>query len=188
VPPEATDVLAFWFGARARGLWFATDPAFDDDIRVRFGSLVDAVADEAFEPWILDGEGALAFTIVLDQFPRNLFRGSARAFAHDRRARQVAGRAIDAGFDRAAPLDRQLFFYLPFEHSESLADQERSLVLFTRWANAHQDAARAAADDELTYVRRHLETIRRFGRFPHRNAALGRTSTPDELEFLAKLA
>src|SRR5262249_28851610 len=123
---------------------------------------------------------------ALDQFPRNLHRGTPAAFAHDARARRAAAAAIDRGFDLAAALDQRMFFYLPFQHSELLADQERSVALFTRWAADHPAAPRAQAEDQLSYAVRHHEIIQRFGRFPHRNRALDRTSTADELAFLTE--
>lgn len=174
-------VLEFWFGERARTLWFATDPAFDAEIRSRFGDAVDEAASGNLDAWSSSAGGALALIIMLDQFPRNLHRGSARAFAHDARARALAAHAIASGFDRAVPLDRRRFFYLPYQHSEELADQERSVELFSRWADEHPAHDRANADDEMTYVHAHHDLIRRFGRFPHRNAALGRASTAAEL-------
>lgn len=179
------EVLEFWFGEHARSRWFAKDTAFDDEIRSRFEA--DTIAANAGEraAWLADADGALALAILLDQFPRNMYRGSARAFACDARAREVAARAIERGLDAAVPVERRLFFYLPFEHSESLADQDRAVELFTRWVEAHDPAQRADADDEMKYVRRHREIIERFGRFPHRNAALGRASTEEELAFLA---
>lgn len=184
--PAASEVLEFWFGDRARARWFAREPAFDEEIRSRFGAIVDAAATGACDHWIASGDGALALVILLDQFPRNLHRGSARAFAHDAQARDVAASAIASELDVTAPLDRRRFFYLPFQHSEALPDQVRSVELFSRWASEHPAASRADADDEMTYVHRHHEIILRFGRFPHRNAALGRSSTAAELAFLAE--
>jgi uncharacterized protein (DUF924 family) len=182
--PPASEVLEFWFGEPARSLWFATRPTFDDEVRSRFGAVVAAAAAGELDPWAADPGSALALTIVLDQFPRNIHRGTPAAFAHDARARAVADRAIQRRFDLAVPLDRRIFFYLPFQHSEVLADQDCSVKLFTRWASEHPEDRRAHADDEMTYVIRHHEIIRRFGRFPHRNAILGRASTPDEIAFL----
>jgi uncharacterized protein (DUF924 family) len=178
-------ILDFWFGERARPLWFATDPAFDAEIRSRFATTLLEAASHNLDHWSATADGALALIIVLDQFPRNLHRGSARAFAHDAKARALAERAIAAGFDRAVPLDRRRFIYLPFQHSEDLADQERSVELFSQWADEHPVHDRAGAQEEMTYVHAHHEAIRRFGRFPYRNAALGRTSTPAELAYLA---
>ncbi len=179
-------MLGFWFAERARTLWFATDPAFDAEITARFSDAVDQAARGGLDSWRSESDGVLALIIMLDQFPRNMYRGAARAFAHDAKARELAGHAIVHGLDRAVPLDRRRFIYLPFQHSEVLADQERSVELFSRWASEHADPERAVADDEMTYVLDHHDIIRRFGRFPHRNAVLGRTSTEAELAFLAK--
>lgn len=169
--PDA--VLAFW---RAAGpdKWFKKDTAFDDDIRGRFLETYEAAAAGQLADWELTAEGALALTIVLDQFPRNMFRGSARTFAADPLARAVAGRALARGFDIQTPMPGRQFFYLPFEHSEELADQERSVALF-----------RATGDADLVkWAEMHADIIRRFGRFPHRNTALGRDTTPEEQAFL----
>lgn len=184
--PSPVDVLTFWFSARARPLWFSTDRAFDDEIRQRFTAVVDAAVDGALDAWVADGDGALALTIVLDQLPRNMYRGTPKAFAADPRAREVATAAIDRGFDLAASLGRRMFFYLPFEHSEVLADQHRSVELFARWVDAHDAGRRAGAEEQMRYVVRHREIIERFGRFPHRNAVLGRASTPAEVAFLGE--
>lgn len=180
----AADVLEFWFGERARGRWFASEPAFDDEIRARFGAAVAAAARGDLADWAATADGALALVILLDQFPRNIHRGTPKAFESDGRALQVATDAIERGLDGATPLDRRMFFYLPFEHSESLPAQQRSVELFSRWAAEHPEDRRADVDDQMMYVLRHREIIERFGRFPHRNAVLGRTSTAAELAFL----
>jgi uncharacterized protein (DUF924 family) len=166
-------VLAFW---RAAGpdKWFKKDTAFDDEIRARFLATYEAAAAGGLADWERTPEGALALTIVLDQFPRNMFRGSARAFAADPLARAVAERALSRGFDTPMALRDRQFFYLPFEHSEALADQERCCALFL-----------ATGDAELAkWAELHADIIRRFGRFPHRNPVLGRTTTPEEQAFL----
>jgi uncharacterized protein (DUF924 family) len=180
------EVLTFWFADRARALWFSRSDAFDAEIRERFGATAAAAAAGELDAWGSDGDGALALIVVLDQFPRNLHRGSPLAFAGDARARAAASAAIDRGFDLAAPLDRRAFFYLPFEHSELLADQDRSVELFGRWVEAHPEDNRAGAEDQMTYAVRHREIIERFGRFPHRNAVVGRDSTAEEIAFLAE--
>jgi len=170
--PLPADVIAFW---RAAGpdRWFKKDAAFDDDIRRRFLTLHEAAAAGKLTAWEASAEGALALLILLDQFPRNMFRGEMRAFAGDPLARAISSRAILNGFDDAFP-DMRGFFYLPFEHSEDLADQERGLTLY-----------KAAGDaDGLKWAEIHADIIRRFGRFPHRNAVLGRVSTPEEQKFL----
>lgn len=177
----AAAVLDFWFGwpdsagfGRPRAAWFRRDPAFDADIRARFLADQELAAAGAYDGLATAPPGALALILMLDQFPRNLFRGSARAFACDPAARHVAARVVDAGWDRAMRDVERLFLYLPFEHSEDLADQDRSVALIA-----------ALGDGEWTrYAERHREIVQRFGRFPHRNAALGRETTAAERAFL----
>jgi len=180
--PLAAAVHAFWFGAppfASRPEWFRKDPAFDATIRTRFGEAVAAACAGAYGEWCATPRGALARVLLLDQFTRNIGRDSPAAFAGDARAIATADDAIARGFDRVLePVERQ-FMYLPFEHAEDPAAQDRSLALFGALA---RDAGR---DDLLDWAQRHADVIRRFGRFPHRNAALGRTSTPDEIAFLA---
>ena len=179
-----SDVLEFWFSEQSRALWFEKNAAFDEAIRGRFEDTVRAAADGELEHWERTAPGALALVIVLDQFPRNLYRGSARAFAADARAREVADRAIVRRLDQEIPLAQRHFFFLPFEHSESSGDQERSIALFQAWAEAHDGQARDRALEQMRYVHRHAEIVERFGRFPHRNEALGRESTESEIAFL----
>jgi uncharacterized protein (DUF924 family) len=170
--PGPGEVIAFWREA-GPDRWFNKNTAFDDEIRRRFLSLHEMAAAGKLTEWEGNPEGALALLILLDQFPRNMFRGQARAFATDPLARLVASRAILNGFDGAFP-DMRSFFYLPFEHSEDLKDQERGVTLY-----------KAASDaDGLKWAELHANIIRRFGRFPHRNAILGRVSTPEEQKFL----
>jgi uncharacterized protein (DUF924 family) len=167
------EILAFW---RAAGpdKWFEKDDAFDAEIRMRFLDTYTAAAAGRRAAWEEDADSALALVIVLDQFPRNMFRGDARTYAADSLARAVAERAIARGFDQCFPPVERRFFYLPYEHSETLADQERGVAL-----------NRAAGDEEgIKYAEIHADIIRRFGRFPHRNRILGRTTTPEEQEFL----
>ena len=170
---QPSAVLAFWRDAGPEK-WFNKDTAFDADIRMRFIETYEAAAAEKLADWEATAHGALALTIVLDQFPRNMFRGSARAFAADPLARAVAGRALDRGFDRGMAISDRQFFFLPFEHSESLADQERCCALF----------AAAGDADLLKWAQLHADIVRRFGRFPHRNALLDRVTTPAEQAFL----
>jgi uncharacterized protein (DUF924 family) len=168
------DVLDFWFADHAKPLWFEKDPAFDASIRERFAGLIEAGGAGALDDWLETPEGALALVLLLDQFPRNIHRGRPLAFAYDAKAREVAKAALARGHDRALPEDRRFFFYLPLEHSEDLADQERSVALFE-----------ALGDPQMIdYAVRHREIIARFGRFPHRNAILGRPATPEEEVFL----
>jgi uncharacterized protein (DUF924 family) len=173
VTRSADAVLAFWRSA-GPDKWFKKDTAFDDEIRARFLKTYEAAAHGELAAWEGTREGAFALAIVLDQFPRNMFRGSARAFAADPLALAVARRAIERGFDLQLPVQERAFFYLPFEHSEAMADQERCCELF-----------RSTGDAELLkWAELHTDIIRRFGRFPHRNAALGRVTTPEEQAFL----
>lgn len=177
--PRANEVLRFWFrGAERRKEWFAKDPSFDAEIRERFLRTYEDAASGAVKHWKEQPGDCLALVVALDQFPRNLFRGTARAFATDAAARDAAAHALDRGWDRAMLPVERLFLYLPFEHSESAADQERSLALM-RELSRHPETA-----DALEWAEKHFAVIARFGRFPHRNVALGRPSTPAEIEFL----
>jgi uncharacterized protein (DUF924 family) len=182
---EATALIDFWFGAprspsrfQQRPVWFKPDPAFDAQLRAQFGALRERAAAGGCAEWMLEAEPCLALILRLDQLPRNLFRGSAQAFATDAQARAAARAALARGFDRSLPAAWRQFIYLPFEHSEELADQELSVKL----------AAALARDpgfaETLDYAERHRAIIARFGRFPHRNAALGRKSTAEEEAFL----
>ena len=166
------EIVAFWRSAGPER-WFEKDAAFDAEVRRRFLAAHEAAAAGKLTAWEQSAEGALALLILLDQFPRNMFRGEARAFATDPLARAVASRAILNGFDGALP-DLRSFFYLPFQHSEDLKDQERGVALY----KASGDA------DGLKWAELHADIIRRFSRFPHRNAILGRVSTPEEQAFL----
>jgi uncharacterized protein (DUF924 family) len=182
---ESGTLLDFWFGApgsaerdRPRDMWFKTDPVFDETLRRRFLADCERAAAGACQPWLDEADSALALVLLLDQLPRNLFRCSPRAFASDPLARGAARHAIGRGFDRAMAPVRRWFFYLPFQHSELLADQELSLAL-TETLPDDGDKAEA-----LDYAKRHHIVIARFGRFPHRNRVLGRTSTAEEEAFL----
>jgi uncharacterized protein (DUF924 family) len=170
---SAADIVSFWREA-GPDRWFNKDTAFDSQIRDRFLATYEAAAAGHLSDWEHSAEGALALLILLDQFPRNMFRGEAQAFATDPLARAIAAGSIVRGFDSQVPKELQNFFYLPFEHSEDLADQERCIAF-----------NKAAGDMEnLKWAQIHADIIRRFGRFPHRNKALGRTTTPEEQEFL----
>jgi uncharacterized protein (DUF924 family) len=176
-------VLDFWFGAgeqygRRHARWFARDAAFDAEVRERFGALVEALVAGERRDWLAEPAACLARVVVLDQFPRQIHRGSARAFAGDRLALEAARHAVAQAYDaRRLPVER-MFLYLPFEHSEALADQERACALMQQLVPFPE------TNDALRYAAAHRDIIVRFGRFPHRNAALGRPSTPQELEFL----
>jgi len=172
----APEVLAFWFGSGAdygvaQKRWFEKDPAFDAQVRARFSEVHQALSNS--REWLGAPAECLARIIVLDQFPRNMFRGTARAFATDRLALAAARHAIASGYDRGWVRVEKIFAYLPFEHSESLEDQERACELM-----------QPLGEEQYDYALRHKAIIERFGRFPHRNAILGRASTPEELEFL----
>jgi uncharacterized protein (DUF924 family) len=180
---RAREVSGSWFGegpehGKRRKAWFEKDPAFDAAIRGRFLALYEDAAAERLSVWKENAVECLALVIVLDQFPRNMFRGTARAFATDALARDAATCAIDRGYDGGMFPVQRLFLYLPFEHGESLEDQWRALALMARLAPWPQTA------DAYPYAVRHWEIVRRFGRFPHRNTALGRPSTPEEIDFL----
>lgn len=181
LPPAAAEVLAFWFDDAdvARPEWFRKDPAFDDLIRQRFGGLIEQALAGAIDDWAATPEGALARIVVLDQFPRNVFRDTPRAFAGDRQALAAARALVDTGGDRLLPPRRRSFVYLPFEHAEDRAAQQTAVDLFGALAAERPDLA-----DLLEWARRHQVVIERFGRFPHRNRVLGRVDTAEEAAFL----
>ena len=169
-----SDVVAFWKDA-GPSKWFAKDDAFDSRFRRGFGDAHFAAARRALDHWAETPEGSLALLILLDQFPRNVFRGTGHAFATDPLGRMYAARALEAGHDLQIEGDIRRFFYLPFQHSEELADQERQRELF-------QTRMDRKPDDR--WAEHHHDVIARFGRFPHRNGALGRETTPEEQAFL----
>lgn len=168
------EVLEFWFSEKAKPLWFRSTPEFDAELRNRYLTTWQAAAAGQLGDWCDTPEGALALVIVLDQFPLNIFRGKPESFSTEAQSRNVAAAAIDKGWDRQIEKSRLAFLYLPFMHSEDLADQDRSVVLFEE----------AGLQDNLRFARHHRELIRRFGRFPHRNVILGRTSSDEELAYL----
>lgn len=178
---NAQDVIDFWFGAgdQPRAEWFRKDPAFDAAVRARFGALVERALQGGIDDWALSPQPALARIVVLDQFTRNVFRDTPAAFAGDALALAAAQSLVASAQDRdLAPLQRW-FVYLPFEHAEDRAAQQESMRLFGQLAAEH-----AAMADALEWARRHQVVIERFGRFPHRNAILGRVSTAEESAFL----
>jgi len=171
------DVLHFWFEESQPAQWFQVNPDYDRLIRDRFSVVVRMAREGLCDLWADDdADGALALCIVLDQFPRNIFRGQADAFASDAKALEVARAALARGYDRVMVPLRRRFLYLPFEHSERIADQEKSVSLF--------ESMRDQDPLGYDYALRHRDVILRFGRFPHRNAALGRISTAEELVWL----
>jgi uncharacterized protein (DUF924 family) len=178
-------VLSFWFGGPSdpwfgsdRVEWFRPSKAFDDEVRERFGALHAKIAGGECADWLNEPANALAYVIVLDQFSRNLYRGDPRAFACDERAREATKASIDRGFDLHLSSVRRPFLYMPLMHSEALEDQELSVQLFDRLARERPES------QYLPYAARHREIIARFGRFPHRNAVIGRATTPEEEAFL----
>jgi uncharacterized protein (DUF924 family) len=166
------DTLRFWFDEHPKD-WFVKNTAFDAEIRKRFLALHERAAAGRLEHWAQDPRGCLALVILLDQFPRNMFRGEARAFATDAQARMAARAILERAWDKAMTKSEQLFAYLPFEHSEALADQELACELMKNFD-----------EKQRQYAERHRDIIRRFGRFPHRNDLLGRENTAAEIEFL----
>lgn len=186
MPAEAHSVLDFWFGVptdpgygQARKVWFAKDDAFDAEVRRRFAATIEQALRGELEGWADDARSALAQILVLDQFTRNALRDTPRSFAGDARALAAASRLVGARLDESLPAFMRAFVYMPFEHAEGLALQDEAVRLFTR----------LVADDpgegsKLAYAHRHRAVIERFGRFPHRNAILGRQSTAEEIVFL----
>jgi len=181
--PRAAEVLSYWFGARddygkRRKCWFEKDDAFDAEVRRCFLTLHEDAARGALAAWQVDASDCLALIVVLDQFPRNIYRGAALAFATDAQALTVAQYALANRYDRGLLPVERMFAYLPFEHSESLEHQLAACELIEPLT------AFESTKDAHRYAIRHCDIIRRFGRFPHRNASLGRASSADELEFL----
>ena len=179
------DVLAFWFGREGekgygefREAWFSRDPDFDREVRDRFEDVYEEAVAGELEAWKGEARSCLALIVVLDQFPRNMFRGDARMYAADGLALAAARHAVEQAYDRELPPFQRMFVYLPFEHSENLEDQRFSVELFRRLAEE------TGSEDLTVYAVRHLRIIERFGRFPHRNEILGRRTTPEEAEFL----
>ncbi len=173
-PARIEEVLRFWFDDLSPDDWFESGEGVDNLIRERFQELHEALREQVPETWRSSARGCLAAVIVLDQFPRNMYRGTSRAFAADGAALSLAKEALVRGFDRELSTDERKFLYMPFEHSENPAEQARSMELFGTLEN----------ELDLDYARRHKEIIDRFGRFPHRNAVLGRISSPEEIEFI----
>lgn len=180
------EILAFWFGREGeegygefREAWFLKDPDFDREIRDRFEGVYEEAASGELEDWKEEARSCLALIVVLDQFPRNMFRGDARMYAADGLALAAAWHAVERAYDRELPAFQRMFMYLPFEHSEDLEDQRRSVVLFEGLAGEEPGAMNLTS-----YAVQHLRIVERFGRFPHRNGILGRETTLEEAEFL----
>ncbi|NET55767.1 MAG: DUF924 domain-containing protein [Symploca sp. SIO2E6] len=182
---QIKEILDFWFGkpqdpdyGKIRKFWFTKNPEFDQEVRSRFLSVYQQAAAGQLDQWRTSPHSCLALIILLDQFPRNLFRSQPQAFASDPQALSMAQYAINQGFDQQLPPVQRWFIYMPFEHSENLEHQRQSVELFTGLTDEPNFAS------AIDYAHRHLKVIERFGRFPHRNQILGRASTPEELEFL----
>ncbi len=169
------EIVDFWFDEAMKPYWFRPSPSFDRVVGETLGPHHEAAARGDFDHWLEDVDGCLALCVLLDQVPRNMFRGTAQAFATDDKARAVAEHALANGFDLECTADERIFLYLPFEHHEDRGSQDRSLTLFTE---------RVGEETTVRYAERHREIIERFGRFPHRNAILGRVSTAEEIAFL----
>ena len=174
---DPVEVLDYWLGDLGPEGWYAGGDDLDAEIRERFGDLWQAAADGGLDHWVEGPAGSLAFLVVTDQFPRNMWRGSAKAFSTDAMALAAARKAIAAGWDMDVPEPERQFFYLPFMHSEDLSVQEECIRLMD------ERMPETGASNQL-HARAHAEIIRRFGRFPYRNDAFGRVTTPEEREFL----
>jgi uncharacterized protein (DUF924 family) len=168
------EILDFWYNPPMSAHWFASTPAIDADILARYGAVWEQAAAGALDAWRDSADGCLALCIVLDQFPLNMLRGQARSFSTEQQAVAVTKHAVSQGFDVLLPKERVMFLYMPLMHSEHLADQDESVCLF----------AAAGLEANARFAQHHRELVRRFGRFPHRNAALGRVSTADEMAYL----
>ncbi len=182
---KAEEVLAFWFADTHVPQWFAGSAGFDERIRQHFAATVDAASSGRLDDWVHTPDGWLALVIVLDQFPRNLYRDDARAWACDDRALAIALTGMERGDDQRLPALQRAFVYMPLEHAEDVSLQERCVGLFTLLCAAVVPEQRALSEAFLDYARRHQRVIQRFGRFPHRNALLGRISTRAEQDYLA---
>lgn len=169
------EVVSFWL-AQSDKVWFTADPIFDAEVKARFAGLVERAKAGGLDDWAESAEGALALVVLLDQMTRNIYRDSPEMFAADDKALAVAKKAIAKGFDKELPKHKRRWLYMPFMHSEDLADQERSIELFSS----------ADLSESIPFAVDHADIVRRFGRFPHRNVLLGRETTPEEAAFLAE--
>ena len=170
---QPDDIINFWLQAGPQ-IWFKKDDAFDQSVKEKFQTLPDQIIEGQYDHWQTNPNGMLASVIALDQFPRNIHRDTARAFAYDEAARKYAKTAIDQQWDQQVRGELKAFFYLPFMHSEDINDQQYCQDIYNK----------AGDEDWADYARRHMELIEKYGRFPHRNAILGRKSTPEELAYL----
>ena len=168
------DIVEFWFSEEVRKLWFNSTAEFDQQLRDRYLSTWEQAGRGELDDWMATAEGCLALVILLDQFPLNMFRGDGICFSTEARSRDVARHAIDRGFDKSLPMEQRAFLYMPFMHSEDLADQTYALELFDQ----------PGLEGNLRFAHHHYGIVEKFGRFPHRNDMLGRESTPAEIEYL----
>ncbi len=175
LPGSARELLELWFDEASKPFWFRSTPEFDRQLAKRFGALWERGRSGTLADWQTSAEGCLALVILLDQIPLNIFRNQPLSFSTEQASREVAEYAIARGWDKQLDNTRRAFLYLPFMHSESKADQDRSVALFEA----------AGLNDNLKWARHHRDIVHRFGRFPHRNEILGRESTRDELAYLA---
>src|SRR5574337_13555 len=180
------EVLAFWFDPAHAAYWFAASAQFDAQIRRRFGQAVEAAMQGDLDDWTASPDSWLALLILLDQFPRNLYRDDARAWSSDVKAQRIAWSGLDDAFDQSLPPLQRVFAYLPLEHAEDRRLQQRSVLLFEALHAEVPPEQRERHAVFVDYARRHRDVIARFGRFPHRNAVLGRTNTPEEASYLAQ--
>lgn len=172
VTPES--IVEFWFSPQVQPMWFNSTPAFDAELRDRYEGLWQQAKDGELQTWSDTPLGALALAIILDQFPLNMFRGQAASFSTEAASRQVAAQAIEKGLDQHLGSAQKVFLYLPYMHSESMPDQDRSVELFEQ----------AGLAENVKYAKHHRDIVKRFGRFPHRNVGLGRASTAEEIAWL----
>jgi uncharacterized protein (DUF924 family) len=193
VPERARALIDFWFGPPGdperenhRQIWFKSTPEHDDRLRELFIADYEQAASGALDAWEAAPESALALVLLLDQIPRNIFRGEPRTYAADPMARVAADRALARGFDAAFPPDWRKFFYMPFHHSEDLADQRRAKALSESLPERRNPERDPDRGQNGRYGRPYIDVIERFGRFPHRNPILGRVSTPEEIAFMEK--
>lgn len=172
---SSSEIIDFWYSDRIKSQWFASTPALDQEIYDQYGALWESAYLGNLDAWAKEVEGSLALVIVLDQFPLNMFRGQAKSFQSERKSVEIAQNTINQKFDQVIEKERLAFLYMPFMHSENLAEQDLSVKLF-RGANL---------EGNIKFAEHHRDIVRKFGRFPHRNAILGRVSTPEETEYLA---
>lgn len=184
------DVLQFWFGTDTKNplqnqsTWWKKDSKFDKKIKLRFGATLTQAVNGELDHWLDTPEGTLAFIIVLDQFSRNIYRNTPKAFAQDSLALTTARDAIKQGFDKKLSITERIFFYMPLQHAEDLRTQDASIILFKQLADDADGSIKEAIGGNLSYAHAHRDIIVKFGRYPHRNKILGRESTKEEIEFL----